>query len=123
MTRDQKTALMIGLGALGGAAWVYYRERSGGEQLVDFALGAAATGAVLVLADSMLSEPEEILFNPLLPNPFMSRRRKEGMGRTSKKALALLSELNEDLYDDYKGNGVKIAAIPPNPAIVNQDHS
>lgn len=127
MTKGQKTALLVGAGILGGAALVKiktvrgsYSESGTRGAALDFGLGALATGAVLVLADAAMSAPEEALLNPLI-NPLAVLKKKGSMGRTPRKAVKLLSELNDNLYDDFKGNGVKIAAVPPNPAIVNQD--
>jgi hypothetical protein len=123
VTKEQKMALMAGAGLLGGVALVKFKQsESTMGQVFDFALGAAAGGSVVLLADAIMSTPEEALLNPMI-NPLAIITSKDGMGRTPRKATNLLSKLPENLFDDFKGNGVKIAPIPANPAVVNQDAS
>jgi hypothetical protein len=46
----------------------------------------------------------------------------DGMGVLSDKAVALLAKVNsEQLYEPMKSGGVKVAPVPENPNIVNQD--
>lgn len=117
MTKGQKAMLVVGVGALSGVALVKFKASQAPAR--DFALGAAVGGSAVLLLDALMSEPDDAIL--ALPNPFMSRRKKEGMGHTPKAAIELLSHVNPDLYDDFKSNGVKIAAVPANPSIVNQD--
>jgi hypothetical protein len=46
----------------------------------------------------------------------------DSMGKLSKAAVSVLSQIDADrLYKPMKKNGLKVAPIPENPSVVNQD--
>lgn len=77
------------------------------------------------------AEPVSALANSSLPNavnPLSSAAGSDkgtgGVGKTPKKALELLSQINPDrLFASLKENGVKIAEVPPNASVVLQDET
>jgi len=126
MKSSDRIAMLYALGLAGAAGISYYRGRRGPEMLADVAIHGLVAGTAFNVADWLLTDEEaEAFANPLpnLPNPFAMLNQAHEMGKMGKKAIELLQEVDEGLYNDFKENGVKVGAIPPNPSMVNQDEN
>jgi hypothetical protein len=125
MKASDRITLLYAIGLAGAAGVSYYRGRRGQELMADVAIHGLVAGTALNVADWLLAgegEPLAAIANPISSQVSLLNRKKEkGMGKMGKKAVKLLSDVDEDLYDDFKENGVKVGAIPPNPSLINQD--
>lgn len=122
MKASERITLLYALGIVGAAGVSYYRGRRGQQLVAETAIHGVVAGTALNVANWLLIEEASplALANPL-PNPFAALTNAKDMGRMGKKAIELLSEVDDNLFKDFKGNGVKVGEIPSNPSMVNQD--
>ncbi len=117
MKTSNRIALLYGISLAGAGAVSFYRGRRGQELMLDTALHGAVAGTALNVVGWLVMESGDTA-------PILARANEgvKGMGKMSKKAIALLNSLDTDaLYAALKENGVKIADVPANPSIVTQD--
>lgn len=120
MKTTERVALIYGLSVLGAGAVSLYRGRSGSELFVDAAMHGVVAGTALNVGVWLAGESGLSL--PSLPSVAQLNDGLEGVGKLSSEGKKLLSQLDTDtLYASMKSNGVKIAPVPENPSIVNQD--
>jgi hypothetical protein len=128
----ERIALLYGLSIAGAAAISYYRGRRGSDLLVDAALhgGVVGTGVNVIgflVADKPAAAPVPVARSNggggggLLSSVLAIGNAARSVGKLSKQGQKLLSQMPDELYSDFKRNGVKVAAIPENPNMVNQD--
>lgn len=107
------TALGFGVGAL------YYKYKQRGDKSV--LLDLVVPGASLALGFNVIGW----LMTDMGVFPMLVARTNsshdQGMGKLSDEAVKFLSNINPEIYESFKGMGLKIAPIPSNPSIVVQD--
>lgn len=118
---DIALAYGLSLAACGAFSW-YTGKR--GSDFVKQSLGCAAVTGTAVIAIGAVASVGSTPPSLALANGLFGGGKKGGVGKLNTKGVRLLETLNTDrLYADMKNNGVKVAAIPSNPSVVNQDAS
>jgi hypothetical protein len=125
MKASERITLLYIAGLAGAAGVSYYRGHRNRELLIDTAIHGAVAGTALnvsawLMMDDAEPGPQQSLFNPLFSG-FALANKATDMGKMGKKAIELLTEVEDKMYSDFKENGVKVALIPANPSMVNQD--
>lgn len=117
MKPAEQALIAYGVAFAGAAAVSYFRGRSMTEVLMDTALHGAIAGTALVVVGWLLTEQGAV---PVLAHA--NNSEPEGTGKVGQGAVALLANLNPDeIFSQLKEQGVKIAPVPDNPSIINQD--
>ena len=124
MKAHERIAMLYALGIAGAAGVAIYRGRQGQALMQDVLVHGVVAGTALNVAGWLLLESNEAeaLANPF-PNPMALLNKGHDLGKMGKAAVDLLKNLDDDLYNDFKSNGVKVAAVPANPSHINQDAS
>ena len=118
MKTSHRIALIyaVSTAAAGGAA--YLRGKRGMELAKDTTCyGLAGGTAANVIAYVAMPKSKTALANGFNVLGMLSNT-----GKMSAKGVKMLSNLDTDkLYANMKKNGVKVAPVPENPSIINQD--
>lgn len=122
MKTHERILLLYSVGFVGAAGLAFYRGRQGQDLINDVLVQGAVAGTALNVASWLAfdSATDEGL---ALPNPVGILNTSRELGRMSKAAVDFLSQVDDNLFADFKENGIKLAAVPANPSIVNQDAS
>jgi hypothetical protein len=107
------TALGFGIGAL----YYKYKQRADKSILLDLVVPGASMAVGFNVIGWLMTDMG--VFPMLVAKTNSSH--EEGMGQLSSEAVKFLSNINPELYDSFKGMGLKIAPIPSNPSIIVQD--
>lgn len=112
--------------AVCAAAYSLYQGKDVGDVAVDALLGGGVIGTAANVGVFLITNEPGKLAVPTesgyaLPNPMALLNSAKDLGAMSKQAVQFLSQLDENLYYPFREGGVKMAPIPSNPSIINQD--
>ena len=115
MKYSYRIALIYAVSLASAGAYAYYRGQRGNDLFRDTAVHGIVLGTGLSFAEWVLDA------NIAFANP---SEGVKAMGTMSEGAVKLLQKLDVDtLYKPHKGNGVKIAPVPENSSLINQDET
>ena len=118
MKTSHRIALIYAVSAAAAGGAAYWRGKRGMDLVKDTACYGLAGGT----AANVITYVAMPKGTTALSNGFGLLGAVTNAGKMSAKGAKLLSGLDtETLYANMKKNGVKVAPIPENPSIVNQD--